>query len=519
MQKYLLMLFIAVGLVACQDELQPTPVNNPSESVTKSDYSISAEEALASLDEFLTEGEGPVSRSADRRVVKSIVPVSYRAVKSRAADQNLDCDNLVYIANFEQAKGYAILAADKRIPDKVIAVVDDGELAVSEVLTPYEPEDDDTRVYFEGYPMTGPGFFTMEETGDELFMNPNTVSLYVKEEGDTLVGNFEPEVGTITQSQGNTVKKFTSSLCINYAVDEIGRFDRSLYQPQEVNGNTKGDAESDINMNPKDFRYEKSATPWKIVDKSPNLLSAFAQWSQHSPFNNFYPYRRSAILFGSKDTVPSPAGCFPLAIAKLMTYFEYPDIYTYNGITVDWKELKRNYNSDRGKLSSAALLYSISQEAKCWYFKQGTFTFPSRATKAMKSFGIKNSKSVYYRFNRVVDMINEDKPVIIYGMPGFNLFKSHCWNIDGYKIKERTVTTKTYRCDLLYSTKTETERFEMVHCDFGWKSRGNGYYVSGVFDLKDREGNNRELDGADIANNNSRYNKFIRIVSYTKPRL
>lgn len=354
MQKYLLMLFIAVGLVACQDELQPTPVNNTSESDTKSDYSISEEEALASLDEFLTEGEDPVSRSADRRVVKSIVPVSYRAVKSRAADQNLDCDNLVYIANFEQAKGYAILAADKRIPDKVIAVVDDGELAVSEVLTPYEPQDDDTRVYFDGYPMTGPGFFTMEETGDELFMNPNTVSLYVKEEGDTLVGNFEPEMGTITQSQGNTVKKFTSSLCINYAVDEIGRFDRSLYQPQEVNGNTKGDAESDINLNPKDFRYEQSATPWKIVDKSQNLLSAFALWDQGDPFNDFYPKRRSAILLGKKET--APAGCFPLAIAKLLTYFEYPDVFTYNGITVDWKELKRNFNSDKGKLSAAALL-------------------------------------------------------------------------------------------------------------------------------------------------------------------
>lgn len=115
-------------------------------------------------------------------------------------------------------------------------------------------------------------------------------------------------------------------------------------------------------------------------------------------------------------------------------------------------------------------------------------------------------------------MINEDKPVIIYGMPGFNLFKSHCWNIDGYKIKERTVTTKTYRCDLPYSTKTETEKVEMVHCDFGWGSFGNGYYVSGVFDLKEHEGNNRELDGSDMIENNSRYNKFIRIVSYTKPR-
>lgn len=518
MQKYLLMLFIAVGLVACQDELQPTPVNNPSESDTKSDYSISAEEALASLDEFLTEGEDPVSRSTDRRVVKSIVPVSYRSVKSRAADQNLDCDNLVYIANFEQAKGYAILAADKRISDKVIAVVDDGELAVSDVLTPYEPQDDDTRVYFDGYPMTGPGFFTMEETGDELFMNPNTVSLYDETRDDTLVGNFDPDAEDESDAQNtqnvteNSVKKLTSNLCVNYAINEISNFDPSLYQPQNASGKTQGDAEGNSNQNPAYKRTEQEATPWSIVSQHQPMLSAMVSWHQRSPFNDLYPVKCHIPLFWNKRK--ARAGCFPLAIAKLLTYFEIPKNYSYKGTDIDWKALKFSAFSSKGKESAAALLKSISDKAGCLCFYTGTFTFPGNATATMRRFGLANAKSIYYRFNRVVEMIDEGKPVIIYGMPGINITKSHCWNIDGYKVKERKVTTREYYQDILRSTYTQTETFNMVHCDFGWEGDCNGYYVDGVFKLNDA---NSEKDKNERSTNKTHYNRLIRIVSYTKP--
>ena len=49
---------------------------------------------------------------------------------------------------------------------------------------------DSGRYIISGYPTTGPGFLTTPETGDEIFMNPNTVSMYVESEQDTLVGNL-----------------------------------------------------------------------------------------------------------------------------------------------------------------------------------------------------------------------------------------------------------------------------------------------------------------------------------------
>lgn len=303
-------------------------------------------------------------------------------------------------------------------------------------------------------------------------------------------------------------------MCINYAVGEIANFDPNLYQPQITTGNIKGEAEGNSDQNPAYFRYEQSATAWSILSQHQPILSTMAYWYQGSPFNDLYPKRSHIPLFWKRKK--APAGCFPLAIAKLLTHFEVPANHTYNGTAIDWQELKYSFLSTKGKESAAALLKSISDKADCWCFYAGTFTFPGKATSAMKKFGLADAKSVKYEFDRVVRMIDENKPVIIYGMPGVNITKSHAWNIDGYKVKERKVTTKTYYKDILRSTNTRTESFQMVHCDFGWKTGVcNGYYVSGVFKLNDE---NKELDGPSVSNDKTTYNHFIRIISYTKPK-
>lgn len=94
-----------------------------------------------------------------------------------------------------------------------------------------------------------------------------------------------------------------------------------------------------------------------------------------------------------------------------------------------------------------------------------------------------------------------------------NVIKSHSWNIDGYKIKERTVKTDVYSGMWLKETKTRKETCKMVHCDFGWQGRCNGYYVSGVFKLNDP---NIEHDSGDYDGSNH-YNKFLNIITYDKP--
>ena len=129
----------------------------------------------------------------------------------------------------------------------------------------------------------------------------------------------------------------------------------------------------------------------------------------------------------------------------------------------------------------------------------------------MRSLGLTGAHSFPYKFSRVVDMLNANKPVIIYSIPAANILNSHCWNIDGYKVKERKVRTCTYLRGKLLEDNTETETSEMVHCDFGWAGYCNGYYVSGVFKLNDEQ---VELDSATGKREDTNYNIFTHVVTY-----
>lgn len=523
MKKFLLMLTAALFVMSCQIEKELVPDHDFNQSdLAGNKYAISVDDALENLEAFLADTDDPATRSV-ARVVSSIKPVKYNVLATKGDVDSVDCENLLYVANFEQEQGYAILAADKRIEEKVIAVADEGHLSDATVYTAMELANAE-RVIVDGYPMDGPGFFTTPETGDEVFMNPNTVSLYDESVNDTMVGNFSLEdvttedddtVGIVANRleamQTNlklvsTPELVTSALCTSYATNQIREFNRledEIRKDDFIDGNGGGDSTPVTST-----KTETSA--WSIKKGVEPILTQYVDWHQGSPFNDLYPWRRKYLIFGHKDR--APAGCFPLAIAKILTHFVYPDTYTYNGYTVNWSELKESFDSATGKKSAAALLRGISSGTNSLYFYQGTFTFPSAATSYMRFLGLANAHSHSYSFDRVKEMINNGKPLIIYSVPGVNVFISHSWNIDGYKIKERTITTKTYSGNTLKETTTRTETCNMVHCDFGWRGASNGYYVSGVFKLNDSR-IERDPDST-YDGDKTNYNNLLKVVTY-----
>lgn len=108
-------------------------------------------------------------------------------------------------------------------------------------------------------------------------------------------------------------------------------------------------------------------------------------------------------------------------------------------------------------------------------------------------------------------MVDNNKPLIIYALPGIDITSAHSWNIDGYKIKERTVVkSRYYEGEFLSSTEL-TDSVQMVHCDFGWGGKCNGYYVSGVFKLNDP---NIEFDPGSEKDYSTNYNSLIRLITY-----
>lgn len=518
MNKSIQVIFGTLLLASCQENDTPlinSTVDNNQTKVEQEKYSIPIDSALRYLNEYLTTDYNPNARSFETRKVSEIYPINFASFTTRAQSKYIDCENLVYIANFENDEGYAILAADERIPDKVIAITDQGSLNTNTIKAATNSETNGMP-FFTAYPPLGPGFFTLEEYGDELFMNPNTVSLFIESVDDTLVGNFDGECESninqnnltriLRSNQQTQSDLFAVGLCISYALQTMDNHKPVPLEPGQDPDPIGGEG---------GITYDKTTTTtsdWKKTKDTPVLLDSYVTWHQDSPFNDFYPERRSWLLLGKKRK--APAGCFPLAISKILTNLAFPEIFSYNGLTVNWEGLKDKSSYDVDKTSASALLYSISLGCNSWYFYQGTFTFPSYATDYMRFIGFKNVKQQKYKFDYVENMIDNNKPLIIYSVPGIEINKSHSWNLDGYKIKERTVTTNYYYKDKLVTTRSRTELSEMVHCDFGWRGMSNGYYVSGVFKLGDTS---VELDPGPSNTDETNYKYYLHVITYDLP--
>lgn len=104
------------------------PEANPKDQVPES-HVVPIEDALSVLDEFLA----PL-RSATRGGERQYAIAGTDVVASAAATRSgTGVDTLLYIVNFENGGGYALLGADDRIDD-VIALVDEGNMSAEEFL-------------------------------------------------------------------------------------------------------------------------------------------------------------------------------------------------------------------------------------------------------------------------------------------------------------------------------------------------------------------------------------------------
>lgn len=184
MKKIIFYMMTFCALMSCQDNEN---VLDETVNINKRTHAISIDEALANLHAFMNDSTETRSSGSDR-IVKSIKPVKISMIQTRSTQEISDCENVVYVANFENEEGYAILAADDRVEADVIAITDEGNISDATI---YEAVDliNSERPIIEEYPETGAGFVKLPEYEDELFMNPNTACLYNDTVQDTMVGN------------------------------------------------------------------------------------------------------------------------------------------------------------------------------------------------------------------------------------------------------------------------------------------------------------------------------------------
>lgn len=468
------------GCVSNQD-MPPAPVAETNTDSGTNPYRISEEEALASLDAFFAANSGENTRtSAPAPRVKKLIGIRNhdKATRSEAEDTT----TLLYVANFENQQGFALLAADKRVETPVIGVSEQGEIS-EDAIARYEATYGNRPIY-KGFPLDGPGFFTdtVPGGGTETFINPNTVDFYIEEEGEYLIGDFDTsgyELLNPTYNAAVTTQQQQEDFIIESAVS---------YSQNRINKYGNDNTNLKFKHTPDDDE-PSLVDPWiggtgdmtekDVVIVGP-LLSKFVGWRQEGNLNKYFPLAHDPL---DLKIVRAATGCYPLALAKVLAYNRKPEVFTYHGHTFNWDIIA----NDRGGVSNEAALFLMAVADGCnpWYFASGTFVFPNRAARFLKRCDYVNVDNKKYSFDRIKSMIDNNHPFAICGMPDRWVFRAHAWNIDGYR------TSK-------YGSKV----VKMIHCDFGWGGNYNGYYVDNCFNLGDddniydgrHEGDDRTLN-------------------------
>lgn len=144
--------FCVTLLSACTDDLSDIMEKQEDELIPIG-FTVSQEDAVAELNKLLLvidnqEIEGNLRSSTKRWVIGNIgvvnrgkndVNQNFLRSSASASESN---EPLLYLVNFENDEGYAVLAADNRISSPVLAVVESGNISASDFIDgDYAPYD------------------------------------------------------------------------------------------------------------------------------------------------------------------------------------------------------------------------------------------------------------------------------------------------------------------------------------------------------------------------------------------
>ena len=117
---FIICYLISLSLLSCS-KVSPEIVNE------QNDHTIPIKEATQTLINTLNDLQ-PATKSKQIKIESVEVVSSSDIYNHITKTANLDIDKLLYIFNFDNNSGYAIVAADNRIPDPVLMIADVGNI-------------------------------------------------------------------------------------------------------------------------------------------------------------------------------------------------------------------------------------------------------------------------------------------------------------------------------------------------------------------------------------------------------
>lgn len=241
------------------------------------------------------------------------------------------------------------------------------------------------------------------------------------------------------------------------------------------------------------------------------------KWHQSAPYNNDCP------VVGSGRC---PAGCVAIAVAQLLSYHQTGNAITVAGSSYLW-DLINEFDYGVYPRTAAAtdeiarFIHAIGVRLNTRYALDGSAAYTSSIPGILNESGLRNAQVVSYDMKTGRNMVcSEKKPFCIRGnAPGSDV--GHAWIIDGWNEYTAQCWETTYGPNGRINQERLIEEiyYCLLHCNYGWGGRCDGYYCNGLFDTTASLGDSRiDTSIGDYSGyNNSEDYKFtsnLKIVTY-----
>ena len=458
------LLFAALGLVSCQQEPVVKPVAKADKTIPS--YHVPREKALAELNSFLADVDANnTTRGGKIRQIKDVTPILgdkfQNATRVSEDEAAAAIDTLLYLVNFEDEEGYAVLsAADFLAP--IIAVMDQGSIDSSmmeNVAGSIWDFDDDCCIdYYE----------------DEL----------AEEAADTtdlpIIGGLFSQSNEITRTTESTSAinhslKFVLRTISDYCEYKLIDHNNPAGSGDNSGGNTGGSSNNGSEDNTGDEGDDNgdSTSPqdWVIIGQIQPMLQT--SWIQQYPYNYYCPTTNVA---DENCRGRGYAGCLAVALGQILAYHQYPNVID-NVYAPVWQAIRTNvwtpptnnfimidYSTDQVAILLSELGRNKYLAMK--YKRGGSESNPRRAAKTLEKLGYQNTgKTDGYDQTIILTHLNTDRPILIGATSpkeesGDGKKHGHAWVIDGYIHRLR-------------GSQSEI----MMHCNMGWGGQCDGYYA------------------------------------------
>lgn len=422
-EKYLLLLLL-LTFVACTNKLPEqgvsTSVGEPTSTV------ITADMAVDNLNEFLLEYQAQTRSTTPRKIAGVVSKGGFG--ETRAEGSEVD-EPLYHIVSFEDNQGYAVMSGDNRIAP-VLSFVEQGS---------YDPEEEITDVRL------------LALYSDIDIMYRMAVGLPIQNED----GEWIEPVGQ--DSNGDFIYPMGGVPDPDFSDDRV----------------------------PSDDGSGGGAI-------TPVIYYSYSDWVNHSTRGNKLPCKwnqdpapYNSLLQSDEDGGPTHAGCVATAVAQIMYYWGHN--YTYDGYYFDWDLMRQHISTSDPEMEAYDMISNLFLKLGLpenlnmtygIYGESGSHASDYNVPRTFENFGFTSGGSIEsYDYDEIYNIISA-RPVYVSAYDDLLGQRGHAWVIDEVLTRRRIRYTHVEGVGI---TQQDTEYQHLVHCNFGWNGKSNGYYYSGTF--------------------------------------